>query len=267
MKHTLITGLLIFTMNQLVAQVQTGGFYFSFSGMQIPKSDSAFVHTIVTSKDMHHFTALYKEKYSGNWETKNYDYRKYGDSLIRCEAEQTDYYYRRVGESLYDVRIVRNRKLVTEGRAVSIVPLIKEGIWIVYHETTGMKVTEEVYMDNAYIGNQRYGRTGEKLLQSVFVNAQKMPEYQGDLKEMEDFVNTLITKSACYTENQQHGIIYGSFVVTELGEVTEIGLENSINACLDEIALYALKQLPSRWKPGMIEGKKVRILVTLPIRF
>ncbi len=249
------------------AQVEAGTFYFSFAGERIYKPDTAYVTIVVDIEDRHHFTVKRNEAYTGYPETENETYRLYGDTLLRCENKQIDYYYKRVGPSLYDVRILKDSVLIGEGRAISVLPLIKEGIWYVRTNLNGRVVREEFYMNNAYVGNQRYGKQGEKLLPSVFENAQKMPRYQGDLNQIDEFLEVLIAKSDCYANNQIDGIIYGSFVVTETGEMTEYALENSINECLDDIAWYALKQIPSRWKPGEIEGKKVRILVRIPIRF
>jgi hypothetical protein len=267
MRGVLLISLFFLIYSYSPAQVEAGEFFFSFSGQRINKPDTAFVTVVVDIEDRHHFSVKRTEKYTGYPVTESETYRLYGDSLIRCENKQIDYYYRRIGPSLYDVRILKDSVLIGDGRAVSILPLIKEGIWYVREKANGPVVREEFYMNNAYVGNQRYGKKGEKLLASVFENGQRMPEYQGDLKQIEEFVNTLIAKSDCYKDHQLDGIIYGSFVVTETGEMTEYTIENSINECLDEIAWYALKQLPSRWKPGTIEGRNVRMIVRIPIRF
>lgn len=62
------------------------------------------------------------------------------------------------------------------------------------------------------------------------------------------------------------GRVILKFVVDEDGNITDCKIAKSIGGGCDEEAMRVLKSMPS-WKPGMQDGKPVKVYYTLPISF
>lgn len=69
-----------------------------------------------------------------------------------------------------------------------------------------------------------------------------------------------------YPETENQGRVLISFVVEKDGHLTDITLLKGIAPELDAEALRVLKKAPS-WKPGMQNGRPVRVKFTVPIVF
>ena len=62
------------------------------------------------------------------------------------------------------------------------------------------------------------------------------------------------------------GRVVVKFVVSEDGSVTDVEVVKNVNKECDEEALRVVKNMP-RWKPGIQNGKAVKVYFTLPISF
>ncbi len=62
------------------------------------------------------------------------------------------------------------------------------------------------------------------------------------------------------------GKVFISFVITEDGSVSNVNVEKGIGGGCDEAAIETVKNMP-KWKPGMQNGKPVRIKYNIPISF
>lgn len=62
------------------------------------------------------------------------------------------------------------------------------------------------------------------------------------------------------------GRVLVQFVLTEKGEVTEAKVVRSVHPLLDSAAVDAIRMMPP-WKPGVQNGKPVKVMYTQPITF
>lgn len=67
-------------------------------------------------------------------------------------------------------------------------------------------------------------------------------------------------------ENGIQGRVLVDFVIDEKGNVTDVTLSRSVHVSLDEEALRVVSASP-KWRPGRHRGKKVKVLVTIPVEF
>ncbi len=71
-------------------------------------------------------------------------------------------------------------------------------------------------------------------------------------------------------ENQQEGLEYVSFVLTEDGEFegtpTILSKDIPCKGCSEE-ALRIVKETEGKWQPAVLNGERVKVKLTLPIRF
>lgn len=96
---------------------------------------------------------------------------------------------------------------------------------------------------------------------SVFNYAQQMPKYNGDIFKM-------INDSMQYPQEDAVGTVYISFIVETDGSINSIKVLRGIPGAPDfDKEAIRLVSLLKNWKPGMQNGKPVRVKYNIPIRF
>lgn len=93
-----------------------------------------------------------------------------------------------------------------------------------------------------------------------------MPEYPGGEAAMLRFISQNVQYPIKAIENDIQGKVLIGFVVDENGELTEFRIVKGIGYGCDEEAIRVLKLMPT-WKPGMQNGKNVRVSYLIPIKF
>lgn len=102
----------------------------------------------------------------------------------------------------------------------------------------------------------------------VLAYAEEMPQFPGEEGAFQKYLqeNIVYPKSAVIAGKQ--GTVYVSFVVMNDGRIDSVKLERGImNAPeLGEEAIRVISAMPN-WTPGKMNGKPVKIKMTVPIRF
>lgn len=94
---------------------------------------------------------------------------------------------------------------------------------------------------------------------------EKMPEFPGGDAALINYLSTIKYCPMALDENIQ-GTVHVQFVVNKKGEIENVKALNSIDKCLDNAAVKAVKAM-SQWTPGSIGYKKVSVRMTVPISF
>jgi TonB family protein len=102
--------------------------------------------------------------------------------------------------------------------------------------------------------------------QQVFVVVEEMPKFSGDENDISRFLSSTIKYPPQARELGLQGIVYVSFVINEIGEVTEPRIARGVAPDLDEAALNAIRKMPN-WTPGKQRGQNVSVQMTLPVKF
>lgn len=90
----------------------------------------------------------------------------------------------------------------------------------------------------------------------------KIPEYYGGIDSLQAFIkNNLINPDTDYI-----GTTYVQVVVTKEGVLDNFKIIRSIGEAFDQEVIRLLSNMPL-WKPGELNGEKVNVLFTLPIKF
>ena len=96
---------------------------------------------------------------------------------------------------------------------------------------------------------------------SYFVVAEQMPAPVGGM--------AAIQKKIHYPEIVKRagiqGTVYVRAFVDEQGNVNKTEIVNGVHPALDEVAVKAVKE--TKFKPGMQQGKPIKVIVAIPIRF
>jgi protein TonB len=90
------------------------------------------------------------------------------------------------------------------------------------------------------------------------------PEFFGDLIK---YLSKHIRYPERASESSISGTVYISFIIDEVGNVTNVKLLRGIGGGCDEEALDVVKKMPA-WKPGRNEANEpVRVMYNLPVKF
>ena len=106
--------------------------------------------------------------------------------------------------------------------------------------------------------NRKYNHTENA---TPFIAVEIMPEPIGGIKGIQEKIE--YPKKAI--KNKVEGTVYILAFVDEFGEVTKAMVVQGIGSGCDEEALNSVKE--TKFIPGMHEGKKVKVQVSIPIIF
>jgi periplasmic protein TonB len=99
-----------------------------------------------------------------------------------------------------------------------------------------------------------------------FASVEVLPEFQGGEKAFGAFLSKNINYPPMARENNISGRVFVSFVVEKNGQLTDIKVLRGLGYGTDEEAVRVLKKSPA-WKPGVQNGRPVRVQYTIPIFF
>lgn len=103
----------------------------------------------------------------------------------------------------------------------------------------------------------------------VFDFVEKMPEYPGGQVAMMAFIQQNLQYPEYAKDNNLEGSVFATFIIDKKGKITDVKILRSMNppciACDSEV-IRVIKKMP-KWKPGMQQGKPVRVKFTLPVKF
>ncbi len=93
-----------------------------------------------------------------------------------------------------------------------------------------------------------------------------MPEYPGGQAEMIQFLGNSIKYPENCKEDGIEGTVYLSFVIDTDGMVTDVKAMKSPDPRLSAAAMEVVGKMPE-WKPGVHEGKTVKVKMVLPVKY
>lgn len=100
----------------------------------------------------------------------------------------------------------------------------------------------------------------------VYTEVEVMPQFQGGMASLARFIYENVQYPSVALKQRIEGRVWCSFIINEDGSVSDVQLEQGVYIFLDEEAVRVLKSMPN-WKPGLREGKPVRVKIYLPIVF
>jgi periplasmic protein TonB len=102
----------------------------------------------------------------------------------------------------------------------------------------------------------------------VYGKAEAAPQFPGGQPALDTYINNHVNYPQQAIDDDMSGIVHVSFIIDEQGKVTKAKVLDPANVGdgLDQEALRVVKAMPS-WKPGRVNGKKVKTRMELPISF
>jgi protein TonB len=116
------------------------------------------------------------------------------------------------------------------------------------------------------VGNSDVKQVTEEDPNKIFTAVEREPAFPGGPDAFRTYLGKNIRYPAVAKENNTQGKVFLSFVVERDGSLTDAKVVRGIGGGCDEEALRVLKASP-KWKPGIQNGRPVRVLYTIPVSF
>lgn len=100
----------------------------------------------------------------------------------------------------------------------------------------------------------------------VFTYVEQMPEFPGGQAAMMAYLSKHIQYPEEASKKGISGNVILKFVVTEKGDIEDVQVVRKVNPLLDKEAIRVVKGMP-KWKPGKQNGRAVKTMYNLPVRF
>lgn len=100
----------------------------------------------------------------------------------------------------------------------------------------------------------------------VFSSVDKAPEFPGGVKAFTTYLEKNVKYPAVDRDSNSQGKVYVSFVVEPDGKLSDLLAVRGPSETLKAEAVRVLASSPA-WKPGVQDGKPVRVQYTVPINF
>jgi TonB family protein len=106
----------------------------------------------------------------------------------------------------------------------------------------------------------------QQKIDKVFTVVEQAPTFPGGLDKFYSFLGANIKYPAKAKENKVEGKVFLSFVIEEDGSLSNMKILRDIGYDCGKEAVRVMKLSP-KWRPGVQNGKKVRVQYNLPITF
>jgi protein TonB len=100
----------------------------------------------------------------------------------------------------------------------------------------------------------------------VFTRVEQMPEFPGGMAGMQQYFRDNLKYPEQALTKGIGGKVVIRFTVDKDGSVIDVIIKRGIGDGCDEEALRLVKEMPS-WKPGMHNGRPVKVYYTMPLDF
>jgi len=165
----------------------------------------------------------------------------------------------------YHFRDIRDGKVQREGFASSLVPLHLEGEITTWYGNDRVK-SVSVYENNQLQSNRNWLPDGSRYVDTLFYSADRVPEFEYGVEFFNSYIMQRLHASGFDLSLVEDRIVIG-WVIMENGSLeAPVALEGN-NRQLRELLVEIMAGLPGTWKPAVLDGKRVRYFMTLPLNF
>lgn len=129
--------------------------------------------------------------------------------------------------------------------------------------SSGSKRRKEAYKNGNILKGICYTPEGKD---TAYYPMEEMPEFKGGTDELYKFISHTIKYPAIAREKKIEGKVIVQFIIEPSGKINKTEIISSPHYSLTTETLRLMSLMPA-WKPGMIEGVRVPVKFTLPVKF
>ena len=118
---------------------------------------------------------------------------------------------------------------------------------------------------NEPVGNSEVKAVTEDV-NKIYESVENEPEYPGGIDGFYKYLVKVMRYPAVDRENNVTGKVFVQFVVETDGSLTQVKAVRGPSQTLMDEAIRSVKSSP-HWKPGVQNGRKVRVQYTVPVNF
>ncbi len=94
-----------------------------------------------------------------------------------------------------------------------------------------------------------------------------MPSFENGERGLMEYLSKNIKYPTKAREKGIMGTVIASYIIDENGQVHEPSIKRGIGYGCDEEVLRIIREMPDKWNPGIKNGKRVPVRMTLPVKF
>ena len=147
-----------------------------------------------------------------------------------------------------------------ENKVVDILEIVKNDIEVTDEVST---VSEDMNAVHEIVWIPPVVETETVVEDVIHVSVEIMPEFPGGTAA---FLSSNIKYPTISQETGSQGKVIVQFVVDKDGTITNPEVVRGVDPYLDKEAVRVISSMP-KWKPGVQNGKKVRVKYTVPVMF
>lgn len=102
---------------------------------------------------------------------------------------------------------------------------------------------------------------------TLYTIVDTMPSYGYGEKDLMEYLGKNIKYPAKAREKGITGTVIATYIINENGQVVEPMIKSGIGYGCDEEVLRVISEMPDKWNPGIKNGKRVPVKMTLPMKF
>lgn len=102
---------------------------------------------------------------------------------------------------------------------------------------------------------------------TLYTMVDTMPSYGAGEKELMEYLAKNVKYPAKARENGTMGTVIATYIIDENGKIQEPTIKSGIGYGCDEEVLRVIREMPDKWNPGIKNGKRVPVRMTLPVKF
>ena len=181
-------------------------------------------------------------------------------SYVKCES--SDGVDPKTGEPCKKFKITTHNADGTPNGSIMNLRWEKDGD-VVQYTAEPFNITEES-LGTLLGGLSTLGDKTEN--DSIYQIVDEMPQYPGGEKVMMEYVAKNVKYPQEAKDKEIQGRVFVSFVVEKDGSVSTVKVLRGIGGGCDEEAVRVVSSMP-KWKPGIKDGKPVRVSYMMPLNF
>lgn len=102
--------------------------------------------------------------------------------------------------------------------------------------------------------------------EKIFMFTDQMPEFPGGDEALHQFIESHTCYPAKELRDSIKGTVYVQFIIDTSGKAIQPVIKKGYSRGFDSVAVKMIDQMPL-WKPGIQNGKKVKVRYFVPVKF
>lgn len=171
----------------------------------------------------------------------------------------------RLPDQSYQFRDVLKGKMIRNGYAKSIVPLLLHGEVTEYYKSGNIKSVSQ-YSNNELVSNQNWNDNGEKYLDNLFYSVDTNPTFVPGAQIINQRLLSAFKETGIDITSISGSLVIG-FVVMENGTIEGVKILKGVGPTINTAAYNTFVNLKGDWTPAKLNNQTVRYFQVFPINF